>query len=926
VESVSGEEGNFTVNVRQQPRYVDPDKCIACGLCVEKCPKKVVSDYDAGFAQRRAIYLKYAQAVPGKLVIDAENCIYFAKNGKCKACEKFCPTGAVRFQDEPKELTLNVGAIVLAPGYEPYNPANYDIYNYSRSPNVVTSLEFERILAATGPYGGHLVRPSDEREPDRIAWIQCVGSRDVHPGTNAYCSAVCCMYAIKQALIAKEHSTNALETTIFYIDMRTHGKDFERYYNRAVERGVRFVRSRISQVVPENNKGKLRVRHTDEFGRRVDEGFDIVVLSVGLQIPDRVVALGNRLGLEIDPDGFCATTSFRPVASSRAGIFVCGVFQGPKDIPRSVMEASAAASAAGRALAPVRSTLTHTIEEPPQLDVRGEPPRTGVFVCHCGVNIAGVVDVETVRDFAKELPHVAYAEDSLFSCSQDAQERLLRIIQEQELNRVVVAACSPRTHETLFQRTLASGGLNKYLFVMANIRNHDSWVHAGDPQAATEKAKDLVRMAVAKASLLEPLQDIVLDVKQSVLVVGGGVAGMVAALELADQGFPVHLADEQAELGGYFRNIRKTWRGESVSSYLEELLFRVNTNELISVYLNAQLSEVKGLVGNFESTLAQVNGDKTEEIAVQHGAAILAPGAYAIKPEEYLYGRHPRVFCWHEMENAFERGELSGADCAAFIQCVGSREPERPYCSRICCAFSIQRAIDLKEAKPTMDVYVLYRDIRTYGRIEHLYRKARTLGVMFIRYAPEDKPTVETDGNGHLQLIVKNQLLQRRMELFPDFITLASAIETRGLETLAQLFKVPLNEDKFFVEAHAKLRPVEFANDGVYLCGMAHYPKPLNETISQAQAAASRAMVLLSKESLQVSGLVAGVNAFKCSGCSVCVSICPYGASEFNKEGVAEIKGAMCKGCGLCVASCRSGAIDLKGFEDKQIFAMIAEL
>ncbi len=926
VESISGEQGSFAVKVIQHPRYVDVDKCIACGLCAEKCPKKVVSEYDAGLAKRKAIYVKYPQAVPLKYAIDPKTCIYFIKKGKCKACEKFCPADAISFEDQEKELDINVGAVVLASGCEVFNPAIRDIYGYNRFPNVVTSLEFERILAATGPYSGHLVRPSDQKEPEKIAWLQCVGSRDVHEGAKAYCSALCCTQAIKEALVAKEHMKGPLDTAIFYIDMRTHGKDFERYYNRAEEAGVRLIKSRISNITPVDDTGNLLIRYTDATGRRVEEEFGIVVLSVGIQTSAEVLELAKRLGVEVDADGLCATGSFRPVETSRPGIYVCGTFQGPKDIPQSVMEASAAAAAAGTALAPARSTLTRARELPPEVDIRGEPPRIGVFVCQCGINIAGVIDVEAVRDYAKTLPWVAHVEDNLYSCSQDAQENMAQVIREQELNRVVVAACSPRSHEPLFQETLANSGLNKYLFEMANIRNQDSWVHGSDPEMATEKAKDLVRMAVAKVALVEPLQEIILEMNQSALVVGGGVAGMVAALELADQNYQVHLVEAKPELGGNARNIRKTWRGEDVSQFLKDLVARVNANKGIKIHLNARLQEVKGFVGNFESSIQTNEGDSGQPVTVQHGVAILAPGAHPIEPNEYLYGQHPRVFCWHELEDALEEGKLKEAQSALFIQCVGSREPERPYCSRICCTYSVQQAIVLKEANPAMDVYILYRDLRTYGQRESLYRKARELGVMFIRYSLQEKPVVEANGDGRLRVLVKNQLLQRQLELFPDFITLASAIESRGLEALARLFKVPINEDKFFVEAHAKLRPVDFATDGVYLCGLAHYPKPLEESIAQAQAAASRAITLLAQKTLQLSGQVAGVNLSKCSACGVCVAICPYGAPGFNEQGLAEINRALCKGCGLCAASCRSGAIDLSGFEDKQIFRMIDEL
>jgi len=858
---------------------------------------------------------------------EAQKCLNCMSCCECFACVAACRAEAVKHSMKPEIQKIEVGSVILAPGFETFDPSRYQEYSYSQLDNVVTSLEFERMLSASGPLQGHLVRPSDQREPKKIAWLQCVGSRDINHCDNSYCSGVCCMYAIKQAVIAREHAKNGLETAIFFMDMRTFGKDFERYYDRArQEHGVRFLRSRVHTIDPEPGTNNLILSYVDENGNTSEELFDLVVLSVGIQTPAEVLELAERLGVNVDSDGFCSTDSFQPVATSRPGIYVCGAFQGPKDIPQSVMEASAAAAAAGTVLAPARGTLTVLKESPPEINVRGEPPRIGVFVCHCGINIAGVVDVQAVRDYAKTLPYVAHTDDNLYTCSQDAQEQLLQAIKEQKLNRVVVAACSPRTHEPLFQETLADSGLNKYLFEMANIRNHDSWVHGNDPEAATQKAKDLLRMAVAKVALLEPLSETTVQITQSALVVGGGVAGMVAGLQLAEQGYPVTLVETKPELGGHALHLRKTYRGEDVEAYLDDLVARVSRHPFVRVYLNAELQEVRGFVGNFQSKIRIARDNGVKSTTLRHGVAILATGGHAVKPDEYLYAKHPGVLLWHELEDALVNDRLKTARSVVFIQCVGSREPQRPYCSKICCTFSVQQAITLKETYPEMDVYILYRDIRTYGQREDLYARARAAGVLFIRYSLGEKPLVETDGDGRLRVLVKDHVLQRPLVLTPDFTVLASAIETRGAETLAQLFKVPLNPDKFFLEAHAKLRPVECATDGVFLCGLAHYPKPLEESIAQAQAAASRATTLLAQRTLQVSGQVAVVNAVKCSACGGCVAICPFSAPGFNDRGLSEINQALCKGCGLCVASCRSGAIDLKGFGDRQIFAMIEEL
>jgi heterodisulfide reductase subunit A-like polyferredoxin len=852
---------------------------------------------------------------------EAQKCLDCAVCCECYQCVEACLANAVVHENEPKERTVQVGAMIVAPGFQPFDPSRFDTYSYSSHANVVTSMEFERMLSASGPTMGHLVRPSDHKEPERIAWLQCVGSRDIHHCDHGYCSAVCCMYAIKEAVIAKEHSPGKLDAAIFYMDMRTHGKDFERYYNRAKdEHGVRFIRSRVHSVEPVAGSDDLNITYVTEDGHTQTETYDLVVLSIGLETSASVQELSQRLDLKLNDQLFCEHSSFEPVSSSRPGIFVCGAFQGPKDIPQAVVEASAAAAAAGSLLGVARGSLTRRREVPPQISIAGQAPRVGVFVCHCGINISGVVNVPEVRDYARSLPYVEYVTDNLYTCSQDTQVSIKDVIQKHNLNRIVVAACTPRTHENLFQETLADIGLNKYLFEMANIRNQDSWVHNADPERATQKAKDLVRMAVAKVALLEPLQEPELSVTQKALVIGGGVAGLVAAKNLADQGYPVHLVERSEGLGGQALRLHRTWQGEDIGGYVARLVDSVKNHPQVTLHLASTIADVEGFVGNFKTTIQNNGGTEVYE----HGVAIVATGGKELRPGEYLYGQDPRVLTHQELDRRLidDDAALARVNTAVFIQCVGSREPERPYCSRVCCTHSLQSAMELKKRNPDADVYILYRDLRSYGERELLYKKAREAGVLFIRYALQNKPQVEVV-DGRLQLTVVDHVLQRPIRLQPDLITLATAILPERDEALAQFFKVPVNDDGFYIEAHAKLRPVEFATDGVFFCGLAHYPKPIDESIAQAQAAASRAATLLARDTIHFSGTVALTDPMACSACAVCVSICPYSAPRFNDKGKAEINPALCKGCGLCVASCRSGAIRLKGFDDAQIFAMI---
>ena len=924
------------------PFHLQTEACIACGACASVCPtghitldkikqhhtlletQPIPSEYDVGLQGRKPVYVPYAQAVPNTPAIDRSKCIHF-KTGGCKICVDFCGVDAIDHSMQDEIIELNVGSIILAPGFEPFDPSKFDTYNYSKHPNVITSMEMERILSASGPTGGHLVRPSDHHEPKKIAWFQCVGSRDLNRCDNSHCSSVCCMYAIKEAVIAKEHAGDDLDCAIFFMDMRTHGKEFERFYDNAREKqGVRFLRSRVHSIDPQRGNDDLSVRYVDESGELKVETFEMIVLSVGLQTSPETVELAERLGLELTAGNFCKTDTFDPVATSKKGIYVCGAFQGPKDIPQAVIDASAAAAAAGEILSSARNSETKIPEIIPETNVTNERPRVGVFVCRCGINIAGVVDVPAVAEYAKTLPYVVYTNDNLYSCSQDTQESMSQIIKQKNLNRVVVAACTPKTHEPLFQDTLIAAGLNKYLFEMANIRNQDSWVHKNNPEFATKKAKDLVRMAVSKVTLMEPLKEAELEVNQTTMVIGGGISGMAAAKSLANQGYQTHIIERSPQLGGQALNLYKTVTGEEIQKKLSGLIKEVQKNKNIHVHLDTSLTKVEGFVGNFEATLSS-NGSEEE---LECGVAVLATGASPLTPAEYHYGDDPRILSSLELDRKFIDRDpgLKKINTAVFIQCVGSREPQRPYCSRVCCTHSIDNALQLKKLNPAMSVIILYRDIRTYGEREYLYKEARAAGVIFMRFSPDTKPEVVLE-DGKLLVKTHDPILGRPVQIETDLLSLATAIIPNKDEQLANFFKVPLNDDGFFVERHAKLGPSEFATDGVFLCGLAHYPKPIDESIAQGRAAASRAMTLLARKTIHTSGTVAETAPAMCSQCGVCVSVCPYSAPFLAEDGPwtgrAQINPVLCKGCGLCVASCRSGAIHLKGFDNNQIFSQI---
>jgi heterodisulfide reductase subunit A len=913
---VDGEAGNFEVKLRKRARYIIEDKCNGCGLCAQKCPIEAIDLYNEGLSNRSAIYVDYPQAVPLKYKIDREKCI------GCGTCYEICKAKAVAYDQQDSEAVLNVGAIILAPGFETFDARLKSEYGYGRYANVVTSIEFERILSASGPYGGVVLRPSDGEIPKKIAFIQCVGSRDAQLGNN-YCSAACCMYGMKEAVIAKEHTPTKLDATIFFMDLRAYGKEFDAYYNRAKEEwGIRFVRSRVAGVSEDPLTGNLIVHYVEDETPKTEE-FDMVVLSIGMQPPKNIEKLAEAFGIELNKYKFCKTNTFTPLETSRPGVFVCGAFSAPKDIPESVAQASGAAAKAMSIIASERGKLVTVKEYPQERDISQEEPRIGVFVCHCGINIGGVVNVPEVVEYAKKLPNVVYAEANLYTCSQDTQKLIREKIQRYKLNRVVVASCTPRTHEPLFRETVQEAGLNPYLFEMANIRDQCSWVHMHEPKAATEKAKDLVRSVVAKARLLQPLEKPQITVTPVGLVIGGGVSGMTAALELAKQGFEVHLVEREKELGGHLRHIHYLLEGdEDPQEKLKALISEVMANNKIHVHLNSEVVSIEGFVGNFRTRIKRRNGG---EVEVENGIVIVATGATEYTPKEYLYSSDPRVLTQRELEEKLAKGEFK-AKTVVMIQCVGARNEERPNCARICCGQAIKNAIKIKELSPQTEVYVLYKDVRAYGFKEDYYREAATKGVLFINYEDERKPQVVNEG-GKLKVRFWEPVLKEKIEIEPDLIVLSAAtIPNPDNKRVAEMLKVPLTKDGFFLEAHMKLRPVDFATEGVFLCGMAHSPKYIDESIAQACAAAARAATILSKPTLEMEGIVAKVNEDLCSGCRICEYLCPYGAIEMKeKDGklTAHVIEALCKGCGACGTACPTKAIIMGHFTTEEILAQV---
>jgi heterodisulfide reductase subunit A len=915
---LDGEAGAFTATLTTQPRYIDTEKCTACGECAKQFPNAV--RFTPGLDPRAPTCMRYPQATPFAFSIDMD------KIEDVEALKKVCKADAILPNDTPEETVMDVSSVVLSVGADLFDPGVLDHFGGGQFDNVVTGLEYERIMSASGPFQGNLVRKSDGKRPKKVAWIQCVGSRGINRADVPYCSSVCCMYALKEAMVTKERFGEDIETTIFFMDMRTHGKDYEQYYNRARdEYHVRMVRSRPHSIMQQPDTKNLSIAYAvEDKSVQETEEFDMVVLSTGFRVTGETRELAENLGIDLNVHDFAETDHFNPVQTSRPGVYVCGVYESPKDIPETMVQASAAAAMAATNLPVSPAGLNGEDVFPPERDIKGEDPRIGVFVCDCGFEIGGVLNVGNLLDAVRTRPNVVVAEAVGYGCSSESMAKIEAMITKNNLNRVVIGGCSPRTHETKFQDLLRRVGLNRYLVEMVNLRDQNTWTHMAEPDKAQEKAVKMLKIGIAGVRTNHPLREHTLPMSQKALVVGGGVTGMTAALKLADQGIKTYLVERAPSLGGLARSLRKTIEGDDVAPFVQHLVEQVTAHTNIQVLTRSVIVDHSGMPGLFKTGIQ--TGVRMNYMQIDHGVTVLATGAAANRPALYGLGTLDNVMTQLDMDSlmADDPEKIKAMDQVVMIQCVGSREADNPNCSRICCQAAVKNALKIKEISPETEVFVLYRDMRTYGFLEDYYRKARDLGVKFIRFSLENRPEVREEDGG-LVVRTHDYVLDSDIDIDADCVVLSTGLiaDDENTEDLALMFHLPRTEDHYFLEDHVKLRPVDMSQRGFFLAGTAHSPKVIKECVTQAQAAAGRAQTLLSKKEINLGACVAVVDEKKCASCLICVRACPFDVPFINADGVSQIDADKCHGCGVCAGECPAKAIQLLAYEDDQIMAKL---
>ena len=931
VVDVEGQAGDFTVALRQEPRYVEVSKCINCGYCTQVCPVELPNEYQSCMTMRKAAYKVAPRAAPDAYVID--------KGPYCESCGKcveICPTHAIDLNMSPKLLSIEVGAIILALGFKVFDAHKLEELGYGRYPNVLEAMQYERMASRSGPTEGVITRPSDGKKPKSIAWLQCIGSRDQE---NQFCSSICCMYGTKEAMLAKQRLGPETTCSVFFMDERAFNKEYTAYFEKArSEHGIHYLRSRVSAIREDPVTHDLILQYADTNGVIHHERFEMVILATGLQPPDSARHFTTMLDLELNEYGFCKTDKFSPLVTTHSGVFVCGAFSTPKEISETIIDASGAAAEVMRLLNEQLNTYRYTRENPflatmdlpAERDVSQEAARIGVFICTCVNTMEKSLHMNWLVEQASRLPGVVTTQRLEVACFPDTLDQIKQTIIDQHINRVVIAACSNRTHESLFQRVVRMAGLNPYLVELVNLRDQCSTVHKSQTEMANRKALELIRLAAGRLAVAQAVHKQAYVCTPRALIIGGGLSGMTAALAIADSGYDVTLVERSDMLGGNLQNLYYVAEGYNPRRLGRDLINRVRAHRRITTYLRTEVIHHGGHVGNFWAELSTLNSDGTADtFHIEHGVTIVATGGRETRDHPLL--ALPQVITQSELEEKIIHNpqEIANLKNVVMIQCAlvpGATN----YCSRVCCTNAMKNAIRLKLFNPQCRVTVLYKNIVTYGFREEYYTEARRLGVVFIRYTDDAPPEVSTQ-DGKMFVRVHDITLDRWLNLPADLIPLSTSIApATGTDSLASILRVPLSSEGFYEEAQIKLRPMDFMREGIFLAGMAHYPKFIEESIAHSLAAAARAMTLLSQGTLHLGGVIAVVDTDKCVGCLTCTRTCPFAIPQVIQEegrhgigglgGAAFIDPAQCQGCGTCTGECPANAIQLMNYTDAQMF------
>ena len=902
LEKAEETEEGMLLTLKRKPRYVDEIKCIGCQLCEEVCPEEAPDIFDKGLTKHKAIHTLYKGSLTKSYYIDKNICT------ECGKCVEVCPTKAIDLNQKESLEKVLAKSVVITAGFSEIDPSTLTSFGYGRFKNVLTSLDFERLISRTGLHPEELKRPSDGKTPQKVALIQCVGSRDKE---RAYCSSACCMYAIKEARKIKQLSKET-DVSIFYMDIRTFGKGHYRYYTDTEKMGVTFKNFRIPSVT-EDSEHNIIIKY-EENGKIKIEKYDLIILSTGQEIKEDTKNLLDAIRVKHDEYGFITPEDFQTVRTSKSNVFAAGSIIEPKDIENSVIEARAAGF-----LASTKKWTENKSEDNEQVPIDYNIAKFAIFICTCGGTINKFIDTKKIKESMENYPGVVLVKELDLICQDDKLKKITETIKNNGITRVIFATCSPAKYEILIRNAISRIGFNQAMLEIFPLREQVAWAYDSNGE---DIAIQRIKAIVEKMRFAVPLDTITAKGTPRAAVIGGGLTGMTAAISLSSKGVKVELIEKSEQLGGTANNLSTTLEGENVSNYIKELSTKINDDSNITVYYNSEVTGFSGSAGNFNVEINTQEDVKRLPV----GAIIIATGAEEYKPTEYLYGKDKRIITQLELEKRFldTQSEIQNLKSIVMIQCVGSRNDEHPWCSKVCCSDAIKNALKLKEKNKDINITILYRDIMTYGKKELKYTEAREKGINFIKFTKSDEPRVTLDENGKIIVKTNDTVLSRELQFEPDLLVLSTGIVPRNNKNLSEILGVSLDDDGFFSGSNPKFRPLESEKAGIFFAGLCRSPEGIRDATAEAIASAGMAYQFLRKTTLTQRRTISEVIERWCGGCKFCIDACPYDARYFdNEKKVVKVRELDCVGCGNCVSVCPSGATKLRGSKDKQMLVMI---